>query len=147
MRSSVKNGGFPRLRAIGTIRSAIKTRAEAPRQVSEGAPDAWLAVSPSVALGLDGLKSGDEIIVVTWLHKARHDTLKVHPRSDRSRPLMAPSEADVFQQGAKAKSTTFSYRRWPTPTCLGAAAVRGARIRLIQMRTLISLQLRNVGAL
>lgn len=40
-----------------------------------------------MALGLDGLKSGDEIIVVTWLHKARRDTLKVHPRSDRSRPL------------------------------------------------------------
>ena len=87
MHSSVKNGRFSRLRAIGTIRSAIKTRAEAPRQGSEGAPDAWLEVSPSVALGLDGLKSGDEIIVVTWLHKARRDTLKVHPRADRSRPL------------------------------------------------------------
>jgi tRNA-Thr(GGU) m(6)t(6)A37 methyltransferase TsaA len=87
MRSSVKNGGGARLRAIGTIRSTLKTRADAPRQGSEGAPDAGLEVRPSVALGLDGLKSGDEIIGVTWLHKARRDTLKIHPRSDRSRPL------------------------------------------------------------
>lgn len=87
MRSSVKNGGLRRLRAIGTIRSTIKTRAEAPRQASEGAPDAWLQVNPPVAQGLDGLKAGDEIIVLTWLHKARRDTLKVHPRSDKSRPL------------------------------------------------------------
>jgi tRNA-Thr(GGU) m(6)t(6)A37 methyltransferase TsaA len=87
MRSSVKNAGLSRLRAIGIIRSTIKTRAEAPRQGSEGAPDAWVEVISSVAQGLEGLKSGDEIIVLTWLHKARRDTLQVHPRSDRSRPL------------------------------------------------------------
>jgi tRNA-Thr(GGU) m(6)t(6)A37 methyltransferase TsaA len=77
----------PRLRAVGTIRSALKTRAEAPKQGSEGAPDAWLELNPLVARGLDGLKVGDDIIVVTWLHKARRDVLKVHPRSDTRRPL------------------------------------------------------------
>jgi len=30
---------------------------------------------------------GDDIIVVTWLHRARRDVLKVHPRSDPRRPL------------------------------------------------------------
>lgn len=30
---------------------------------------------------------GNDIIVVTWLHRARRDVLKVHPRSDRRRPL------------------------------------------------------------
>jgi tRNA-Thr(GGU) m(6)t(6)A37 methyltransferase TsaA len=81
------NSGIARLRAIGIIRSTLKTRADAPKQGSEGAPDAWVEVSPLVAQGLDGLKVGDEIIVVTWLHKARRDALKVHPRSDRHRPL------------------------------------------------------------
>jgi tRNA-Thr(GGU) m(6)t(6)A37 methyltransferase TsaA len=87
MRPAVKVGGLAQLRAIGIIRSTIKTRAEAPKQGSEGAPDAWVEVRASVARGLDGLKTGDEIIVLTWLHKARRSTLKVHPRSDRSRPL------------------------------------------------------------
>ena len=75
------------LRPIGVIRSTLKTRAKAPKQGSEGAPDAWLEVSPAVASGLDGIVAGDEIIVVTWLHRARRDVLKVHPRSDRRRPL------------------------------------------------------------
>jgi tRNA-Thr(GGU) m(6)t(6)A37 methyltransferase TsaA len=44
-------------------------------------------VLPSVAQGLDGLAVGDEIIVLTWLHRAHRKTLKVHPRSDPSRPL------------------------------------------------------------
>ena len=30
---------------------------------------------------------GEEIIIVTWLHEARRDRLKVHPRGDKSSPL------------------------------------------------------------
>lgn len=76
-----------KLEPIGVIRSTIKTRAEAPKQGSEGAPDAWLEVNESVAEGLDGLARGDELIVLTWLHQAHRDVLKVHPRSDPQRPL------------------------------------------------------------
>jgi tRNA-Thr(GGU) m(6)t(6)A37 methyltransferase TsaA len=56
-------------------------------QATEGAPDAWLEVSPFASLALDGLAAGDDIIVITWLHRAKRDVLKVHPRSDRRRPL------------------------------------------------------------
>jgi len=56
-------------------------------QGSEGAPDAWLEVSSFAVQALIGLSSGNKIIVVTWLHMARRDVLKVHPRSDRRRPL------------------------------------------------------------
>lgn len=76
-----------KLKAIGVIRSTIKTRADAPMQGSEGAPDAWLEVNKSVAEGLDGLARGDELIVLTWLHRANREVLKVHPRSDPRRPL------------------------------------------------------------
>ena len=81
------DGERAELRPIGVIRSSIRERSEAPKQGSEGAPDAWLEVNPAVAEGLDGLAVGDEIIVVTWLHRARREVLKVHPRSDRSKPL------------------------------------------------------------
>lgn len=81
------HGKPAQLQAIGFIRSSIKQRSEAPKQGSEGAPDAWLEVNPSVAEGLEGLAAGDEIIVVTWLHQARRDVLKVHPRSNLSAPL------------------------------------------------------------
>ena len=81
------DGRRAELQPIGWIRSSIRERSEAPKQGSEGAPDAWLEVNPLVAEGLDGLAVRDEIIVVTWLHQARRDVLKVHPRSDRSKPL------------------------------------------------------------
>jgi tRNA-Thr(GGU) m(6)t(6)A37 methyltransferase TsaA len=75
------------LQPIGIIRSTLETRAQAPRQGSEGAPDAWLEVDAAVALGLKGIAPGDDILVITWLHQGRRETLEVHPRSDKTRPL------------------------------------------------------------
>lgn len=87
MSARAKGGRRAQLRPIGVIRSTLKTRGEAPKQGSEGAPDAWLNMAPFAAPGLDGLVVGNDIIVVTWLHRARRDVLKVHPRSDPRRLL------------------------------------------------------------
>jgi tRNA (Thr-GGU) A37 N-methylase len=65
-----------RVSSIGSIRSVLKRRADAPLQGSEGAPDAWLDVMPEVADGLQGLTAGDEIILLTWLHKSQRNILK-----------------------------------------------------------------------
>jgi tRNA-Thr(GGU) m(6)t(6)A37 methyltransferase TsaA len=75
------------LRPIGVIWSVLKTRSEAPKQGSDGAPDAWLEVHAWAAEGLHGTVVGDEIIVITWFHQARRDVLQVHPRSDARNPL------------------------------------------------------------
>jgi tRNA-Thr(GGU) m(6)t(6)A37 methyltransferase TsaA len=76
-----------RLRPVGVIRSVLKSRNKAPKQGSEGAPDAWLNVHAWAAEGLHGLVVGDEIIVITWFHQSRRDVFKVHPRSDPRNPL------------------------------------------------------------
>jgi tRNA-Thr(GGU) m(6)t(6)A37 methyltransferase TsaA len=75
------------LEPIGTIRSEIKRKEDAPKFCTEGAPNARLELSPSYWEGTEGMKVGDEIIVITWLHRADRRTLKVHPRGDASRPL------------------------------------------------------------
>jgi hypothetical protein len=75
----MKGGKSAEFRQIGVIRSALKSRGKAPKQGAEGAPYAWLEVSSSAAQGLDGLPVGHDIIVVTWLHCARRNVLKVHP--------------------------------------------------------------------
>ena len=72
---------------IGLLHSPLKQPEEAPRQGREGAPDAWLEVHALVAEGLDGIAIGDELFVITWLHKAQRGTLKVHPRGDETIPL------------------------------------------------------------
>jgi tRNA-Thr(GGU) m(6)t(6)A37 methyltransferase TsaA len=75
------------LSPIGVLRSSLTRREDAPRQGSEGAPDAWLEVAEAFAEGLAGLAVGDDLIVITWLHKAQRDTLQTHPRNDRTAPL------------------------------------------------------------
>ena len=83
---SLENGSG-RLRPIGTIRSELKDRKGAPKQGSEGAPDAWIDILPWAADALSGLTIGDGLIVITWLHEARRDVFKVHPRSNPHNPL------------------------------------------------------------
>ena len=72
--------------AIGVVESPLVSRAAAPKQGNEGAPDAWLVFTEGVATGLDDLRVGDAIFVLTWLHQADRDVLRVHPRDDRSSP-------------------------------------------------------------
>lgn len=71
---------------IGRVESPLTDPATAPKQGDEGAPEAWLAFEPTVREALDGLHVGDEVILLTWLDRARRDVLRVHPRDDASRP-------------------------------------------------------------
>lgn len=76
-----------KVRSIGRVESPLTDLASAPRQADEGAPAAWLVLHGEVAAGLHGLEPGDEVIVLTWLHRARRDVLAVHPRGDAARPM------------------------------------------------------------
>jgi tRNA-Thr(GGU) m(6)t(6)A37 methyltransferase TsaA len=71
---------------IGRVESALTEPADAPKQGGEGAPEASLVLEPGVLEGLDGIEPGDRLIVLTWLHRARRDVLRVHPRDDPSNP-------------------------------------------------------------
>jgi tRNA-Thr(GGU) m(6)t(6)A37 methyltransferase TsaA len=73
------------LTPIGSVESPLVDPASAPKQGDEGAPDAWLTFESPVLEGLAGLQPGDEVIVLTWLHRARRDVLRVHPRGNLSR--------------------------------------------------------------
>jgi tRNA-Thr(GGU) m(6)t(6)A37 methyltransferase TsaA len=77
----------PELIPIGHVESPLTDPADAPKQGGEGAPDAWLVLEPDVLEALDGTRPGDRVIVLTWLHRARRDVLRVHPRDDARNPL------------------------------------------------------------
>ncbi len=75
------------LSPLGFLHSPLKIREEAPNQGCEGAPDAWLEVNETVAVGLEGIAVGDEVLLITWFHKAHRNVLKLHPRWDKTIPL------------------------------------------------------------
>jgi tRNA-Thr(GGU) m(6)t(6)A37 methyltransferase TsaA len=75
------------LRRVGVVRSPLRNLGECPKQGFEGAPDAWLEIDAAFADALDGLTVGREVLILTWLHEGRRDTLKVHPRGNPDEPL------------------------------------------------------------
>jgi tRNA-Thr(GGU) m(6)t(6)A37 methyltransferase TsaA len=113
------------VKPIGRVESPLTDLAAAPKQADEGAPAAWLVFEPEVREGLLGLRPGDEVILITWLDRARRDVLSNHPRSDTSRPL-----AGVF--------TTRSPHR-PNPVGLHPVeitAIDGLRVRVRSLEAL-----------
>jgi tRNA-Thr(GGU) m(6)t(6)A37 methyltransferase TsaA len=75
------------LKPVGFVRSPIRSLQDAPKQGHEGAPNAWLEIDPALADAMEGLQVGQEIFVLTWLHMARRDILKVHPRRSPANSL------------------------------------------------------------
>jgi tRNA-Thr(GGU) m(6)t(6)A37 methyltransferase TsaA len=113
------------LRVIGRVASSLTDLASAQRQADEGAPEAFLVFHEDMLEGLRNIRTGDEVIVLTWLDRARRDILSVHPRGDRSRPV----------QGV------FSTRSPHRPNPLGlhqveVTAVDGCRLRVRSLEAL-----------
>ena len=71
---------------VGTVESPLADRASAPLQGYEGSPESWLVFEPEFEQALDGIREGDDLIVLTWLDRAHRDVLRVHPRSDPANP-------------------------------------------------------------
>ena len=84
--SSLEKPQF-RLTLVGRVESSLTDLDLAPNQGDEGAPSAWLVFETDVLDALDGIEPGDEVVLLTWLDRARRDLLRVHPRGDVSRPL------------------------------------------------------------
>ena len=113
------------LRPIGVVESPLTDRASAPRQGDEGAPDAWLVFEPGVVDGLEGIRPGDAVLVLTWLDRARRDVLRVRPRGDASR-----AEQGVFATRSPDRPNPIGLHR------VEVVAIEGRRARVRNLEAL-----------
>lgn len=77
----------PELQIIGVLHGDISSREDAPKNYSESERVGSLEIFPEFEEALDGIVSGQTIVVLFWLHQAARDILKVHPRGDMSKKL------------------------------------------------------------
>jgi tRNA-Thr(GGU) m(6)t(6)A37 methyltransferase TsaA len=113
------------VRPIGWVESPLQERAQAPRQGDEGAPEAWLVFDPAVRDALRDLRTGEEILVLTWLDRAARDVQLVRPRDDQNRP-----ETGVFSTRSPDR---------PNPIGLHGVeivAIDGLRVRVRHLEAL-----------
>jgi tRNA-Thr(GGU) m(6)t(6)A37 methyltransferase TsaA len=123
-RDDRRPGTFP-LAVVGVIESEIMTVEQAARQGRDGAPDAWLVVDAAFARALTGVHVDDELMVVTWLHRASRSVLEVYPRDDHPKAITG-----VF-------ATRSAHR--PNPLGLHRVTVRevdGRRLRIGPMEAI-----------
>ena len=75
------------VRPIGYVRSGLRDPKAAPNQAFEGAPEAVLEIDPQFAEALHLVRPGQDLILLTWLHRADREVLQTHPRGDPATPL------------------------------------------------------------
>src|SRR5687768_5077446 len=91
---------------IGRVQSPLTDLKQVPKQGDEGAPDALLVIEPRFADALEGLQPGQEVVVLTWLHRADREVLQVYPRGDTSRGLQG-----VFNTRSPARPNPIGLHR------------------------------------
>jgi tRNA-Thr(GGU) m(6)t(6)A37 methyltransferase TsaA len=113
------------VRPIGRVESELVDRGQAPKQGDEGAPDAWLVFEEAVQLGLRDLEVGVDVLVITWLDRARRDVLAVRPRGDLARP-----ETGVFSTRSPDRPNPLGLHR------VTILAIDGLRIQVRNLEAL-----------
>ena len=74
------------LRPVGVVHSTLKSIDDCPLQGDEGAPDAWIEINDQFLEATNNLAAGDELILISWLHKANRRILKCVPRRQFDSP-------------------------------------------------------------
>lgn len=110
------------LEPIGRVESPLSDPADAPRQGDEGGPDAWLVIGSSFEAAAADIQPGMDLLLLTWLDRARRDVQTVHPRGDVNRP-----EEGVFTTRSPHRPNPIGLHR---VRVLDVDAVDGLRIKV-----------------
>ncbi len=94
------------LRPIGVVRSSLRDVRDAPNQAFEGAPEALLEIDRAFAPALHLVAPGQDLILLSWLHRADRSVLQTHPRGD-------PSTCGCRKLGFVSEQQKSSYRLAP----------------------------------
>ena len=107
------------LRPVGRVESSLQSRSDAPNQGDEGAPDCTIGLEPEYATAARDVTAGSELLVLTWLDRARREVQLVRPRGDPDRP-----ETGVFSTRSPDRPNPIGLHR------VTVLAVDGTRLRV-----------------
>ncbi len=113
------------LRAIGWVESSLVDPATAPKQGDEGSPEATIVFDEAFTEAFRDLEPGSEVLVLTWLHRADRDVLRVHPRSDPANRVQG-----VFNTRSPDRPNPIGLHR------VQIAAIDGPRFRVRNLEAL-----------
>jgi tRNA-Thr(GGU) m(6)t(6)A37 methyltransferase TsaA len=113
------------LQPIGRVESPLVDRSTAPRQGNEGSPEAWLNFDARFSEALRDLRAGDEVILLTWLDRARRDVLEVRPRGNPANALQG-----VFNTRSPDRPNPIGLHR------VRILAIEGARMRVADLEAI-----------
>ena len=110
------------LQLIGEVQSELKTIEDCPLQESENAPAASIKIFPEYQEGIENIKEGSQLLLLTWLHQADRSVIKCITRRNYGTP----------------KVGVFSTRSPDRPNPIGIHSIKVVSVRdgIIQVEAL-----------
>lgn len=75
------------IKVVGRIHSTLKEIKHCPLQEYEDAPKAIIEIYSEYTKSAKDIKTGDELLLLTWLHLADRSVFSTYPRNDDRNPL------------------------------------------------------------
>lgn len=74
------------IKLIGKVNSELRRIEDCPLQENENAPNASITIYPEFLEGIQNIKAGTEILLLTWLHNADRSVIKCVMRNNYDAP-------------------------------------------------------------
>ena len=123
------------MKPIGLVQSLLTLREHAPKQGSDGAPEARLVFFEEFWPGLANIRPGDALLVLTWLHRGDRSALQVHPKGDVRLPLTG-----VFSTRSPDRPNPIGIHRVRVLAVEGPAGLRVADLEAFDETPIIDLK-------
>ncbi len=91
---------------------------------------------PWVLRGFEGIQAGDEVIVLTWLDRARRGVPRVHPRGDVANPKQGVFNTRWSRAGCRLRPRPSIRSGNSAANCskMGSRCIVGVRPRVMLLR-------------
>jgi tRNA-Thr(GGU) m(6)t(6)A37 methyltransferase TsaA len=125
----------PILLLIGVVHSHLKRLEDCPLQESENAPQAILEIFPEYIKGIKDIKKGDQLLILTWLHKSDRTVVATHPRNDPAIPLTG-----VFSTRSPDRPNPIGLHAVEVVSILDAGMIKVSGLEVLDQTPLIDIK-------
>ncbi len=81
---SLKSKQMEVIQFVGEVHSPLNDIGDCPLLENEGAPQAVVSIGEKFRQAISGLKTGQKVLLLTWLHYCDRNTLTTKPRKFRT---------------------------------------------------------------
>lgn len=123
------------LKPIGIVSSELRRIEDCPFQENENAPTASITIFPDFLEGVQDIKVGNEIVLLTWLHKADRSVIKCVMRNNYDAP-----EVGVFSTRSPDRPNPIGLHKVKVLSVENRGVIRVSQLEVLDQTPIVDIK-------